>query len=323
MKERAALPDAILILNPGAGSIRGDPRLLTRLKAHSALRNVEVVVATEGPVEIRDWARRALEEGRSHLLIAGGDGTVHSAVNGLLDGFQPDSLPPAGDLPVLGVLPLGTGNDLARSLGLALDPWKTLSLLDWDRVRTMDLIRIDAPRRSWCVNVVTGGMAVREEAAPDAESKADLGILSYLHQGVKALEGDLPLYDLELTLDEGETRRLKARTLVVANGRWAGAAIPVAPDARLNDGLLDLVIVPELDRVEMSLLLPRLLMGKHSGHEALVEARARRVAIRSMPEMDLSLDGELASGEEARFSIAPKAIRVMVGALEEDSAFGT
>jgi len=316
--------DPILILNPHAGSIRNDPRLLTQLKAHTALRGVEVLVATEGPEEIRVWSRRAREDGRSHLLVAGGDGTVHEAVNGLLHDLDPSSLPSPEELPVLGVLPVGTGNDLARSLGLPPDPWKVLGGLVWDRAERMDLIRAEGPRTAWCVNVITGGMVVRREVAPEAEAKADLGILSYIHQGVKALEGTLPLYHLEVTLDGGQTNRLEARTLIAANGRWAGAAIPVAPQSRLNDGLLDLLVVPEMDRGEMGLLLPQLLLGRHTGHKALFQARARRVVIRSDPEMDLSLDGELTRGNEMDFSVVPGAIRVLVGPLplEEDSAFG-
>lgn len=314
------MSNPLLILNPEAGGIRGDPRFLTRFKAHGVMKGVEVIL-TKGPEGVRSVARRAREDDRSHLLVAGGDGTIHQAVGGLLDGLDPESLPPAGELPVLGVLPVGTGNDLARSLGLPLDPWKALEALDWSRTRSMDLIRVQSAGEGWCVNVVTGGMVVREDVVPEAEAKADMGTLSYLRQGIRALEGNLPLYDLEMTIDQEHPRTLRARIMVVGNGRFTGGAIPVAPEAFLNDGLLDVLVVPELDRAEMSLLLPRLTLGRHQDHQALFTTLARRIRIRSEPALDLSLDGEPTRAHEAVFSVAEGALSVLVGPNAGDRAF--
>lgn len=314
------MPDPLLILNPEAGGLRGDPRLLTRFKAHGALKGVEVI-PTAGPEEIRSQARRAREDGRSHLLVAGGDGTIHQAVSGLLEGMDPESIPPSEELPVLGVLPAGTGNDLARSLGLPLDLWKALGAIDFGLTRPLDLIRVQGVGEDWCVNVATGGMVAQDDVAPEAEAKVELGVFSYVQQGLKALEGTLPLYHLEMTLDQESPRTLQARILVVGNGRFTGGAIPVAPSALLDDGLLDLLVVPELDRAEMSILLPRLMLGRHEGHQALFTARARRIEIRSEPALDLSLDGELTRTGKAVFSVMEGALSVLVGPDAGERAF--
>ena len=311
----------LLILNPEAGAIRGDPRLLTHLQAHPALKGTELV-PTGSPWEVRDQARRAREEGREHLLVAGGDGTIHHAVNGLLEGLDAEELPPAETQPILSVLPMGTGNDLARSLGLSLAPWKALEEMDWGRTRLMDLIRVRGPDDAWCVNVVTGGMPVLERVTPEPEAKAALGILAYARSGLEVLEEDLPLYETLLTLEGEDRHTFRARSLVVGNGRFAGGALPVTPTATLDDGLLDLLVVPELDLAEMSLLLPRLVLGRHEDHEALFTRRCRQIHLRSDPAMDLSLDGEPTRAREATFQVVERGLRILVGPNEDRWAFG-
>jgi diacylglycerol kinase (ATP) len=309
-----------MILNPEAGGLRSEPTLLTRLNAHPRLRGVEVV-PTRSAREVRAEARKARDEGRTHVLVGGGDGTFHEVVNGLLDGLDPESLPPCQSLPVLAALPLGTGNDLARALDTPLAPWKMLDLLDWDRVRPMDLIHVQGPENRWCVNAVTGGMAVQPGVTAGAGSKAAMGLLAYVRQGLASLEGEIPLYDLVLILEDQEPRTFRAQSLVAANGRFIGGAVPVAPEARLDDGLLDLLVVPDLDMAEMGLLLPRLLVGKHQDHPTLFTERARHLEFRANPALHLSLDGELTRAEEAILRVVPGAVRILVGPAGGERAF--
>lgn len=313
--------DALLILNPEAGGLRGEPTLLTRLEAHPQLRGVKVV-PTQSAAELRAEARKARDEERTHILVGGGDGTFHEVVNGLLDGLDPESLPPRESLPVLAIIPLGTGNDLARSLGTPLAPWKALDALDWGCPRPMDLIRVQGSRDRWCVNALTGGMVAQPDVTAGAESKAAMGLLAYVRQGLASLEGEMPLYDLRLTLEGRRQETLKAQTLVAANGRFIGGAVPVAPDARLDDGLLDLLVVPDLGLTDMGLLLPRLLVGKHKDHPGLFTERVRQLEIRSDPALHLSLDGEPTRAEEAVLRVLPGAVRILAGPANENRAFG-
>jgi diacylglycerol kinase (ATP) len=316
------MPTPLLILNPEAGGIRGDPRLLSTLQAHPLMKDV-VLATTAGEGEIRALARQAREEGRPRLLVGGGDGTVHAAVNGLLEGLDPNALPPAESLPTLFVLPLGTGNDLVRSLGFPMDPWKAMDALNMALTRPMDLIRVDAPCDEWCVNAVAGGFAVREEATPGAEAKAALGILAYLRRGLDALDRDPQLYDVSLTLDEEARHAFRARSVIVGNGRFAGGGVPLTPTASLDDGLLDLFVLPDLDLAEMGLLLPRLLIGHHQDQETIFVRRARRVELSSKPALDLSLDGELAQASQAAFEVVRGVLKVAVGPDEETRAFSS
>jgi YegS/Rv2252/BmrU family lipid kinase len=309
----------LVIVNPDAGGARKDPGLLTRIRAHPVLAGAQVVLTSDSR-EVRDLAARARRKGKEEVMVAGGDGTVHHAINGLLGSGDPPGSTPDRPLPTLSVLPLGTANDFARSLGLSPDPLEVLKQRNPDRTRKLDVIRVEGAGDRWCVNVVTGGMAGKEELAPEAEAKESWGMLAYLRKGVEALEGDLPVYEITLSLEGGEVLTVRAHTLVLGNGRYAGGAIPVTPSALLDDGLLDLLLVPELEPSEMAVLTPLLLLGRHTDHDALPFRRTRRVKLQAHPPLDLSLDGEMARAQEATFRVSPEALRVLVGE-DPDRAF--
>lgn len=307
----------LVILNPDAGALRERPTLLTTLQAHGVVAEAELVLSQD-PAQTRELARQAREEGRKRLLVAGGDGTFHHAVNGLLDGLDPDALPPPGDLPTLAVLPMGTGNDLARTLGIPLEPWDALEALDWDSPELLDLIHTEGLEERWCANVITGGLAGAGDEAGEIHAKDGLGVLAYWRRGVEAVAEGHPSYHLSLTLDDSEERTLRAQNLVLGNGRFVAGGIPVAPEARLDDGLLDLLVVPEMDLGEMSLLFPRLLLGKHHEHPEIMTRKVQKVEFRSEPELDLSLDGEADKATEAGFRVVKGALRVVATSEAEN-----
>lgn len=312
----------LVILNPEASGLRKNPALLSRLRVFPALDEAEIVVASH-PDQARKLAVTARQDGREIVAVAGGDGTVHDVVNGLLTDTTPDTIPPPQDLPAVAVIPLGTGNDLARSLGLSDDLRDVLRGMESAGTRTMDLIRVEGKggeKARWCVNMVTGGAVGREGTTPEAEAKEAWGILAYARQGVETLEEGIPTYDLSLRLDDGEVLESRALNLILGNGRFTGGGLPVTPTAYLDDGLADLIVVPELDLSEMAVLTSLLLVGRHSDHESLHTRRVREVEMTSDPPLDLNLDGEPGRMAEARFEVVPGALRVVVGE-EPDRAF--
>lgn len=285
----------LVILNPGAGSADGHADVV-RLAAEKGVDLRE----TSGPDDAPAWARDAAGHGYETVVAAGGDGTVHEVVRGLLEGEGGAAL---------GILPLGTGNDLARSLGIPLELEDAIETLRTSRPRSMDVLRVtlDGEERI-CANVANGGFAGKVQESADDHMKEFWGPLSYLRASVDAW-GELTPFSVQLQVDGQETDH-RALNVVVANGRFAGGGLPVAPSADPFDGLLDVVIVPDLPSMELAGWLPALVKGEPPDDDRYVTTRGREVVLRSEPPMPISVDGELRTAEEARFEVLPRAIQV-------------
>ena len=101
--------------------------------------------------------------------------------------------------------------------------------------------------------------------------------------------------------------------MIVANGRYVAGGIPIAPEAVIDDGLLDIVLIPERPAAQIALLMGQILMGEHLTNEALVFRRATKLAVNSHPGMWFNVDGELVGNEPALFEVMPRALRFVVG----------
>ncbi len=312
--------NALVIMNPRA---RRAQRELLGLKAAiadaPALSRPEIVL-TGSAEEATNRAAAAVDEGLDLVVAAGGDGTVHAVVNGLM---KPEAGEPGdgGDggreaRPALAVLPLGTGNDLARSLGLPRGPREALAGLASARREAMDLIRVRTDDGSvfHCANAVSGGFGGRVEEAMTDEQKEALGPLAYLRAALRMLT-ELGFYRLRVRLADDEEVRLAAYGVVVSNGRYAAGGIPVAPRARADDGLLDVLLIPAAGLADAGVLAGQVAAGTHLEESERVRSfRVPRLRIVSEPGMLYSMDGEL-SGPERSVSLAvvPGALRVLAG----------
>ncbi|MGH9362263.1 MAG: diacylglycerol/lipid kinase family protein, partial [Thermoanaerobaculia bacterium] len=259
--------------------------------------------ATEGPGHAERLAREAVAEGCELMVAAGGDGTLNEVVNGLAPDF-------AGVR--LGLLPLGTGNDFARSIGVPADLDGALAVLAAGRTAAVDVGRVTAGDARWFVNVSAGGFSGLVDEKLDRAKKRAWGPLSYLRSAVEALP-ELAPYHTTIRLDGGETLELSAYSVVVANGRYVAGGIPVAPEARLDDGLFDLMVVPQASVPQLAVLLPLVLLGRHHASELVLFRRTAALEIRSVPPMWFNADGELLGEEPARFELLPRALQVVVG----------
>jgi YegS/Rv2252/BmrU family lipid kinase len=295
-----------VIVNPASGRPDGGAgwRAL-----HSALRDAGLAfeaVATDRPHHGEALARRAVRDGRRRFLAVGGDGSVNDVVHGLMDSGLADTR----EL-TLAVAPLGTGNDWARTLGVPREPQAIARMLAAGRTVLHDVGRIefeaaDSPGR-WFVNVAGAGF--------DAHVLAGLprplpSAWAYLRG---ALAGLVSYRSPRFTIDaEGE--RIAGRMLLalVANARYCGHRMHVAPAARIDDGLLDLVAVEDLSLLRVLPKLPRLYDGRFLGDPAVRHRRVQRVRIDADPPAELQADGQLLGRTPATFSLRPRALRVVV-----------
>jgi diacylglycerol kinase (ATP) len=288
-----------VIVNPNAGGVGEIEAFRERL---GKLRQTELRF-TRKAGDAKRIARRALAEGIELIVAAGGDGTLNEVVNGVAADFGRARL---------GLLPLGTGNDFARSIDVPADLDAALAILQAGRLRTVDVARATFGRRSrWFINVSAGGFsgAVSEKAS---EVKDRWGPLSYLRAAVGALP-QLQGHGARITLDGGERLEVEAYNVVVSNGRFVAGGIPVAPQSQLDDGRLDVMIAPSATIPQLALLVPQVLLGKHTESDLLLFRKAAWIEIESDPPMSFNLDGELIGDGPVRFEVKPRALAVVVG----------
>ena len=269
------------------------------------------LVACEDP----DDTIRAAADAAGHdvVVAAGGDGTVHLVANGLMEAGGS-----ADERPALGVLPLGTGNDFARTLGLPLgqSPGVAVEALRHAPTRTMDLIRVSHPdgegRTQYAVNVCAGGFSGAVDEILTDELKAAWGPLAYLVGAVKALPA-LDDYHTRVAWDDGPAETVDVVNVVVANGRTAGGGRPVAPRASPEDGLLDVVLIRAGSGVDFARIAARAAAGDYLDDADVVFNRVARVSVTSTPGMWFNVDGELRTNDPITFEAVPGALRVAVG----------
>lgn len=264
------------------------------------LKPTKIFVSTEAG-EAEAFARES--SGCDLIVSAGGDGTLNEVVNGMA----------AADCKsVLAILPLGTGNDFARTLGLPEKLDDAIAQIAAGETRAIDLVRVTSDRVRYFINVSSGGFSglVNEKLTP--EVKQTWGPLAYLRGAAAALP-ELRGYATTVTLDELPPLELDLYNVVVANGRYVAGGIPIAPEAELDDGLLDLVLIPERGKAELAILTAQILLGKHLSSDAIIFRRAKKVAINSRPGMWFNVDGELIGNDPATFELLPRALRCVVG----------
>ena len=294
-------PKARVICNPTSGGGAYDPH-----EIRDELDGMDIEwIQTEGPGD----AAEAAQDWRAGLLIvAGGDGTINDAVNGLGKAGFPEGV-------TLGILPAGTGNDLAATLEIPNDADLAEDVIRQNRVRTLDVARVksEGVGERFFINVATGGLGAEISDANEEEFKKRWGKLSYLRASLEVAK-DFDVRELTLYLD-GEPREVRAVNVVVGNCRFAGGGWLAAPKANPEDGLLDVVIIEKLGLADVLQLAPRsLARSDYLDKEGVFSARAKEIRVETQPPgLEFTADGEVIGDEPAEFSVIPHALKVVVG----------
>jgi diacylglycerol kinase (ATP) len=292
---------ARVICNPASGGGDYDP---DEIRAELDGLEVEWMEA-EGPED----AIGAAEEWREGLLIvAGGDGTINDVVNGLGRAGFPEGV-------TLGILPAGTGNDLAATLCIPEDPDLAKDVILHNRGRWLDVARVrsEGIGERFFINVATGGLGAEISNVNDEKLKKRWGKLSYLRASLEVAR-EFDVRELTLYLD-GEGREVGAVNIAVGNCRYTGGGWPAAPKANPEDGLLDVVVIETLGAGELLGLAPAALAElDYLDKDGVFFARAKDVIVETQPPgLEFTADGEVIGDEPAEFSVVPRALKVVVG----------
>jgi diacylglycerol kinase (ATP) len=296
----------VVIANPAAAAGRvGRERASLAARVEAALGPCRYV-ETRASGHAVELARKALEEGAARVLSLGGDGTHHEVVNGLLGGDG------ATDV-AFGILPAGTGGDLRRTLGVMTFDAALAALRD----RTPKRVDVGvaefsdakgAPARERFVNLASCGMSGLVDRLVNGSSKRLGGTASFLAGTLRALAQYKPAR-VRVAADGRDLGEHEVSLVVVGNGRYAGGGMCFCPEARMDDGALDLVIVPHAGLWRSAVRVPRLYRGTVAELPEVITARVREVRVERV-ERDawLDLDGESPGGVPVTFRVEPSAL---------------
>jgi YegS/Rv2252/BmrU family lipid kinase len=285
-----------VLANPGGG--RGRVGRHRREVEGAARRLGAPLHFSRDTADLEAQARRAAADGVERLLVAGGDGTLHYAVLGL-----------AGSETALAVLPLGSGNDLAGALGVPRDLDAAAALAAGGPSRRIDLVRCGPTLFAGVAGV---GFDSEVNRYANERVRHLRGPLIYVWSVLRVLRTFRPLR-LRAVHDEGAWEG-RAMFAVVANAPRYGGNMRIAPAALLDDGLLDLVIVREVSKLQLLRVFPRVFAGRHVTHPAVVLARSSRVTLALDRETTAYGDGEPLvpiGATPVEFAVMPAALRVV------------
>lgn len=288
----ASSREIALLTNPRAGKGRA---MRAREVALGRLRDSGLVVRDlmgRDADEALDLARQSVVDGVEGLVVCGGDGAVHLGVQAV-----------AGTGLPIGIIPAGTGNDVARYFDIPRrDPGAAADVVIGNRTRTIDLARSGD---RWFVAVLAAGFDALVNERANAMSWPT-GQMRYNLATLAELRTFRPLtYTLDL---DGATRRLEAMLVAVGNGPSFGGGLRITEGAELDDGMLDVVIIRPMSKGALVRTYPRLFNGSHVHHPQYEHHRVRKVTV--------AASGVVAYADGERFGALPLTIECVPGALE-------
>ena len=293
----------LVFVNRAAGRRRAHfylPRLQTLFES----LDISVkFVETNGAAELESSARQAVDQNHRVLLALGGDGTFQALVNGVY-----------GSDAMIGILPAGGGNDFAAALGLSSDPVAAAQIIFESKPRPVDLIRVRTADGRMRLYVGGGGIGLDAEAARFAGGayRRFPGRLRYIASALRALSGHVP-FKVRLEFPDTDFQPVESVSLLagVLNTPTYGGGLRLAPDARIDDGLLQVVLLEDLSALSVLKLLPRLM-----GSGELRTSRVKRWGVRSVRiSADRPClfhgDGEILGPTPVEIEAVPSAVRVL------------
>jgi diacylglycerol kinase (ATP) len=285
----------IILFNPAAGRGRARRKFQVALEV---LRRGGVgpeVQESRSAEHLRELARRALAEQPDVVVSAGGDGTHHYVLNALA----------ASDVP-MGILPLGTGNDLAQGIGIPIDPRRAAAALLKGKTKQIDLGRAGSSFYGGMAGVGLDAMVARYV---NERAQRVRGRLAYGWGVLRCLQAYQP-QSVEVCAD-GWNFRGEIMSVLIGNHPFYGGGFRIAPRARADDGLLDVCLIPAMSKLQLLPWIPRVYRGTHLVHPRIRYFQTPRIELHSPGPLELFADGEFMQELPVAIEAAPRALRMI------------
>lgn len=292
----------LFVVNPAAGGGkcgRQIPRVIRRLEAEGLTCET---AETTGPGHASTLVREARADGVHRFVIVGGDGTGFEVLNGLFD--NPDD-----PTPTLGYLPLGTGNSFIRDLGITNEDTAVSALLR-NTPQPVDVLKATTTQGVfYSINLISAGFTADAGELMNRRFKS-LGAVGYV-AGVVGKLATLSAPSLPMSADGGPVDARPATLLSFCNSRCTGGTMQMAPNARLADGLVDIIRVGQMSRTRLLTAFPRIFRGTHVSMPEVECTTAAQVSLDIGHPVDWMVDGEILHRELTSVDVLPGHVQVL------------
>lgn len=293
-------PRVKLIANPGSGDTLEASTRLEQVTRFLLDLGVNVDVALAHPVkEAVPIAKKAVKNGYSTVIAMGGDGTVSAVVRGLV-----------GSDVHLGIIAAGTENDIATSLGIPEDLKQACELIASDHTRELDLAQISTKENKKFVFFMVATVGLATTLYPHIKDVPH-GDFSNIKDAFLTLLHAKPDPKIYLTLDDESKIEVESMLVTITNTPVIAAKNLVAPDASTEDGLLDIAVYPGFSKAELLAYFAKTANQNEAPDGKIQRYRARKIKIKTEPELAIAAEGILLGEGKARIKVLPRALKVI------------
>jgi YegS/Rv2252/BmrU family lipid kinase len=295
-----------IILNPTARSYRRETEF--QLRQFLSKEGFQFdLVKTTGAGQARVLAKEAIDDGFDVIVAAGGNGTCNEVINSLMDALV------KGMVVTFGIIPIGSGNEFAKAVGIPFSLKEACHRLTQGQIKLIDVGRVSLPNGKTHFFGNTAGIGFDGKIALDLEKMRWLGSFPmFIWMTIKAvaLYNRAPVMEIEFN---GQRIIQPLLMVVVGNGQLEGTIFQVTPKAKIDDGVFDLLLVPEVNRLQILQFIPHFINGTHLGKKPINLVRTHQVRVNSEAELVVHIDGEILStnAHQLEFEILPRQLRVL------------
>jgi diacylglycerol kinase (ATP) len=286
-----------VIFNPFAKSERAGPLWYELYKVARKCK----IKLTKGPGNATKKARKAAEKGSQVVIAAGGDGTINEVLNGIV-----------GTNAVLGIIPIGSVNVLARQLKIPTDIEGAWKVIEGGKVQTLDLVKVEYSFSGerlirYFLQLAGVGLDAQIVKKVTWERKMKWGPLSYVFETFRSINSPVP--EIKVFIDDKEQQ--PASFVLIGNGNYYGGPISVFHKASMTDGLLDICLFQSAGYLDILIYLQAILRGTQSSTSGIRYEHGKKISLSSSSEVPLEIDGEFIGFLPAEITIIPKALKIL------------